>query len=842
MINYNPINRNKSFPSIASIFTILIALCPVQTTWAITPTTKAPALLSFGKSAEASSPVNILDMLVDEVKKQIDQVAVILASLSSMVNDNQIPVREKKETLRSIKSLISVVHSIQQEKFINIDLSTTLFLLRFNSALMDHITNAIANDLNDIPQFNPAAIATKTFGKKVNLKEVEEHVNANKQKLAQLIKKADHAGLRWYNLAYRQFDKYVVSPSIKYSIPQRTLVGLACTVSALTAWWFLNENSFKANLPLLYNNVYGEHPKINRFDGSIENEDQLKPFGKLESYASKLKNNFFPISLAVGGFAIWGLTQEWNYFYPKLAKQIRALHHWLLGGSHLKEANKINNFVEKVTFDDLVGLDQVKNEFKLLVSYLQNPEPFDRLGLTPPKGILLDGPTRTGKSYSVKALYNEIQSTFGTSKEHMFKFIPLDAPTINKEGIGYLLSLIKKHAPCIVFIDEIDLLDLQRKGKNETLSEFLTLMSGYLDSSDSKHQVIIIAATNRPENLDVALRQPGRFGKELHFEYPSYADRNTYILRKLNKLSLDMNNFDTERMAHETEGQSYEALNTLINNAVLKARINGQVVTQAHIDATLDEELRHVIATINKEVPQQEREILAAHFAGHALAAHVLESTLQLAKVTIKDVMITPKEEAMGLHLYTTEAPVEEKKEDKRLAHGAVFTYKMGDSIGITSKEEKRKLVMFHLAGVAAEEILLGSCGHSCHTHDMKYALDLAQSIVFEGLNEKTIKTLPKTMQEERFKGAFTLINECKKEIKKLLMNNKEVLGKISQALVENDSLSSQEVKDIINPPAPEVEESTADEATENVSVTEQSSEMIESNTDQSLAPEAVTT
>lgn len=829
MDNYTALKYRKSVSNLMNIISFSIALFSCTQSFAAKSMSMSSPM-PLGKSTEVSSPVNILDTLVDEAKKQIDQVAVILASLSSMVNDNQIPVQQKKETLRAIKGLVSLVHSIQQEKFVNIDLATTLFLLRFNSALMDHIAKAIASDLNNIPPFNPAEIATKTFGKKVNVHEVEQHVLANKKKLTALIKKADHAGLRWYNLAYRQVDKYIISPSVKYSIPQRTLIAAAGIFTVLTTWWYLNEETFEKQFPTLHNKFYGPHPKTNKYDGSCENEKDLKAFGTLESFANKLVHNHLPIFGAIGGFflwgamskdkdgtergSFWGLKQEWQRFYKKLTKKVRALHHWLLGGSHLKEANKINNFVDKVTFDDLVGLDQVKNEFKLLVSYLQNPEPFDRLGLTPPKGILLDGPTRTGKSYSVKALYNEIQSTFGTDKKHMFKFIPLDAPTINKEGIGYLLGLIRKHAPCVVFIDEIDLLDLQRKGKNETLSEFLTLMSGYLDNQDSKHQVIIIAATNRPENLDVALRQPGRFGKELHFEYPSYANRLTYIERKLNKLSLDISNFDTERMARETEGQSYEALNTLINNAVLKARINGQMVTQAHIDATFDEELLHEIKEVNKEVPQKEREILGAHFAGHALAANMLNSNLQLTKVTIRDVMITPKEEAMGLHLYNADAPTEQEKksEDKRLAHGAVFTHKQGDSIGITTREEKRKLCMFHLAGIVAEEILLGSCGFSCHAHDMKYALDIAQSIAFEGLNEKTIKTLPKSMQEERYKGAFTIINECKEEIRKALMAQKDVLTKIYEGLVAQDSLSAQEVKDIINPPTPTVEESPEEE------------------------------
>jgi cell division protease FtsH len=745
-------------------------------------------------------PVNILDILIDEAKKQINTVSILLAGLSSMVHDNQIAVINKKETLHAIKALTTLVHSFQREKFVNLNLATTLFLLKFNSALIDHLITAINNNLNDIKPFDPTSLISKSLDTKVTIKAIEQCINENKKKLQKLVNKADHAGLHWYNIAYRKADKWVISPSVKYSIPQRTLLASACAAVGLTSLWYISPRTMEAMMPSVYNTVYGEHPRIELHDG-VEvtvNEDNLKPFGRLENFASKLHRSILPITAMIGYFAFQGLKKEWDGIAPRLTQQIQSFHHWLLGGSHLKQANKLNNLVDKVTFDDLVGLDHVKNEFKLLVHYLANPEPYDRLGLTPPKGILLDGPTRTGKSHSVKALYNEIQSVFGADKNNMFKFIPLDAPTINREGIGYLLSLIKKHAPCVVFIDEIDLLDLQRKGKNETLSEFLTMMSGYLDNHDSKNQVIIIAATNRPENLDIALRQPGRFGKELHFEYPSYQDRTTYIEHKLNKMSLDISQFSVNRMARETEGQSYEALNILINNAVLKARMRGQAVIQEHIDATFDDELRHIIQHNNKMIPAAEREILAVHFAGHALATLLMNSSIKLAKITIKDVMVNPKEEAMGIHLFRPE--LEEKKDNKRLEHGAIFTYKEDDSVGIMTQEEKRKAIMFHLAGIAAEEILHSSCGHSCHTVDMKSALDIAQSLVFEGLNKEIIKTLPETLQNDRFKGVFSLINECKQEVKSLLLAHKDQLTAIAQELAIQETLSAQDIQDVLNP------------------------------------------
>lgn len=766
------------------------------------------------KNNETFEPITIIDTMLDEARKQLNQTFSALSSLSGMISNNQLPaVRNRKEMLNNIKQINQLIQTVLQEKFVQSDLETVDFLLRLNHSIMQHVLKAIRKGFKTLPPYDPTSIVMRTPIRTPSADQLYAQLEQTKQLVEDFTKETDHAGLRWYNHLYRSVDKWVIHPCQKYSIPYRLGLTAATLGGCMWAWWRLScptnlpndpmrgESSWERRTPQVVQDFCGASPKFG-FAGIVENAPQLGYLGKIETNIANLMQGFAPIGHYMIAASLTGIGLEWkDHFGPWLKEKLSVVSNKLKGGAYLKEAQKAAHEIDDVSFNDLVGLDHVKREFSILVDYLQNPEPYDRLGLTPPKGILLIGDSRTGKTFSVKALMGEITQMYkkmGIKNE--FSFFDLDASDIDQHGIGYLLSLIKNAAPCIVFIDEIDLLDLQRKGKNKILSEFLTYMSGTMDSKDPKNQVVIIAATNRPENLDEALRQPGRFGKELRFEYPSYSERKKYLTHKLDKLSLNIDSFNIDLLAEQTESKSYEALNILINKAVLKARIHNQVVTQEHIEQTLDEELRHVVDIECKIIPTHEQHLLATHFAGHALTLHLLDMHTKLAKVTIKQVMTDIKEVSMGMHLYY---PKEKDENKKRFEYGKVFTHHHGDSININTRAEKLALIKYHLSGIVAEEIISGSCGYSVHAKDMEHALALAESLAFEGLE---VKNLPKHIQKERFDEAFAILAQCKKELTELLITHRHELELIIAALQENQTLTSSEIKEIIDGYAEETE------------------------------------
>ena len=760
------------------------------------------------------SPISPIDDIIDAGRKQLDEIAIILSTLSGIIADNQVPgITNKKEVLAHIKKLNNLIRTMHQEKFANAQLETAYSLLSFNQAFIRYISSLLKNNFANIKNTALEDLSrTMVIMDDVEPIQVIHTLAMNEFDLKKLAKSADNIGLSWYHHVTRTVDDYVITPCSQYSIPRRAGLAALTVFGTIYGWASLHPSSFVQTIPdsmrrlfiddqQVANGNLGRVREIGSYPGE-PSEDKINtaPIPQADTRIGKWMNNWNPIGryafLGIGA----GFLYEWKHIKPHLVNFLSYFNNKLKGGSYLREAKRVAQKVDKVRFSDIFGQEEIVRYFKLIVDYLENPEPFDRLGLTPPKGILCIGDTRTGKTFTITALFSEIQEMFKRhGKSDKFKFINLNASEINYFGIKNLLERIQQSAPCIVFIDEIDLLDLQRTGKNETLSEFLTCMSGTLNSKDSKKQVIIIAATNRPETMDKALRQPGRFGKEIRFEYPNSSDRENYIRHKLDKLSLDADQFNIQKLVQATENKSYEALSMLIDNALLKARINGEMLTQKHIETTLDEDIRHIIPDHTKAIPEHELDIIAAHFASQAFLLTNFACPTQLSSVTIKQVMTDIKEEIMGMHLYD-----KEKKEQQRFEYGKIFTHHDADTIHMRTKDEKLKLIKFHLAGFIGEEILLGSCGYSCHPEDMQAALTMAQSIAFEGLD---IKSLPKATQAALHEKALKIIDECKQEVHQILSQEKETIGCIAQELKKQGTLDYKQVYDLVHKePQPQTE------------------------------------
>jgi ATP-dependent Zn protease len=740
------------------------------------------------------------DALIDASQQQLEEIHGILSDLSAIVNEKQTKIANKDTVLNNIKAMMRDIERKKNLLAVNTQKPELYATTQFTRHAITHIMHALKNNLQEFPHFSFEQKVTRTK-KEINPADIEHILRTTHKALYQLKAQANSAGLFWYNKLYRTLDRYLLHYIVEYG--KNTFCAVA---GASYIWWRCSNNEFLNSIlgipfnPFVKTSKNNSDAANNNTPNTAENTGPTR-LGKLDELATAWNKDLLPLA----GVLLWiygeDLNEKWSYeLKPELEKKVKALHYRLMGGAYTTRADKLDEIKAEVTFDDLVGLDHVKEYFKLLVDYLENPEMYDRRKLTPQKGCLLVGPTRTGKTHSVSALHGEITRMLKrTGRPEKFGFVEIPAVWLNdskRGGIRRIMYALKAKAPCIAFIDEIDLINLQRTGKNIELSEFLTALSGVLDETDPQKQVIIIAATNKPESLDTALRQPGRFGKEIRFEYPDLTSRKTYITMQLKKLSLDLALFDIEKIARETEGYSYATLKTLTDNAVLKARVAGQSVTQQHLQAALDEEVRHMLPT-TKDIPDHEKQIIATHFAGHALALNLLDTHTKLAKVTINPVMTSIKEELIGKHLMQDaygNKPNADKEQD-RYDHGSIFTYHTQDSINIANRDEQLKQCKVQLAGIAAEKIMLGSCGYSCHKKDKEKALSIAMALVCEGIDPNS---LPKTLQEQKYHEGFTLLTECEKEITLLLQKHRDTLENIIFELQANGTLTDQEVAEII--------------------------------------------
>src|SRR5581483_8245095 len=397
---------------------------------------------------------------------------------------------------------------------------------------------------------------------------------------------------------------------------------------------------------------------------------------------------------------------------------------------------------------------------------------FLRSGNQPETGWILTGPTRTGKSFSFECLCGEIvrmQKRKGIQPN--FNFIKIGIEEIAKVGIETILAYAKDHAPMIIFIDEIDLLGLQRVGDNKLLHTFLTALQS-TQTDDPSKVVIVMAATNCPEMLDKALRQYGRFGKEIRFEYPSFKYRKQYLIKEINAMALNPHSFDIDSIVARTNGKSYEELKAILRRAMTNAWTLNIPLTQGLIEESIDTELYKIIMHDRKELPENDTNILASHFAGKALAMTLLNTHEKLDKVTTKAVM-TELQEITAWHTYGQK---DKKDVQQKIVHGKLFTKYMHDTIELKTEEHVINEVKVLIAGFVAEEILLGSCGMQCHAEDNNRAYSILDQFVFKGIDPNQ---LSKAVREQLRDKAYALLTQCKKEIRELLENNREALTAI---------------------------------------------------------------
>jgi len=451
----------------------------------------------------------------------------------------------------------------------------------------------------------------------------------------------------------------------------------------------------------------------------------------------------------------------------------------------------------KVTFEDVAGVDEAKEELQEVIEFLKHPKKFQALGAKIPRGVLLVGPPGSGKTLLAKAVAGEAGVPFFSisGSEFVEMFVGVGASRVRD-----LFEQAKKSAPCLVFIDEIDAVGRQRGAglggghdeREQTLNQLLVEMDGF----DPNAGIIVIAATNRPDILDPALLRPGRFDRRVVVDNPDSKGRRAIleVHARGKPLAEDVN---LELLAKHTPGFSGADLANLVNEAaLLAARRNKKKITMAE----MDEAIERVIAGPQRRsriLGPKEREIAAFHEGGHALLGTLLPNADPPHKVTI-----LPRGMALG---YVISAPPEDK-----------YTYTKGELMDrITSM----------LGGRVAEELVFNEVTTGAQ-NDFEQATELARKMVTEfGMSEKLgplslgkrhgpvflgrdlveTRNYSEEIAYEIDKEVRRFIDECYDRARELLSANRDKLDRLAKALLERESLEGEEIRKVIaGEPLPE--------------------------------------
>jgi len=444
----------------------------------------------------------------------------------------------------------------------------------------------------------------------------------------------------------------------------------------------------------------------------------------------------------------------------------------------------------KVTFKDVAGVEEAKEELQEIIEFLTDPKKFTKLGGRIPKGVLLVGPPGTGKTLLAKAIAGEANVPFFSisGSDFVEMFVGVGASRVRD-----LFNQGKKNAPCIIFIDEIDAVGRHRGAglggghdeREQTLNQLLVEMDGF----ESNEGVIVMSATNRPDVLDPALLRPGRFDRQIVVSTPDVKGREE-ILKVHTRKTVLADNVDLSILARGTPGFSGADLENLVNEAALiAARKSKKAIEMEDFEHAKDKVLMGVERR-SMIIPFQERKNAAYHEAGHALVAKMIPNADPIHKVTI-----IPRGRALGV---TQQLPIDER-----------HTY---------SKQYLLDNITILLGGRVAEEIVLNHETTGAG-NDIERATEIARKMICEwgmserlgplsyGRNEEHIflgkeiarhRDFSEKTAQEIDEELRNIVNSCFERARNILTINIETLHAIANMLLEKESLDGQEIDSII--------------------------------------------
>nr|YP_009294563.1 cell division protein [Asparagopsis taxiformis]AOM66046.1 cell division protein [Asparagopsis taxiformis] len=451
-----------------------------------------------------------------------------------------------------------------------------------------------------------------------------------------------------------------------------------------------------------------------------------------------------------------------------------------------------------VVFDDVAGIDEAKEEFEEVVTFLKKPEYFTAVGAQIPKGVLLVGPPGTGKTLLAKAIAGEANVPFFSisGSEFVEMFVGVGASRVRD-----LFKKAKDNAPCIVFIDEIDAVGRQRgtgigggnDEREQTLNQLLTEMDGF----EGNTGIIVIAATNRADILDSALLRPGRFDRQVSVEVPDFKGRLAILEVHSNNKKLDPN-ISLSTIARRTPGFSGADLANLLNEAaILAARKRRANITIKEIDDSIDRVVAGMEGT--PLIDSKSKRLIAYHEIGHAIVGTLLKNHDPVQKVTL-----IPRGQARGLTWFT---PAEDQS--------------------LISRSQILARIMGALGGRAAEEVVFGDAEVTTGaSNDLQQVTSMARQMVTRfGMseigplsleNEESNPFLGRGMGSASEysdeiairidKQIQTIVNECHAQTIQIIKDNRVVIDRLVDILIEKETIDGNEFRQIINEytPVPE--------------------------------------
>lgn len=766
----------------------------------------------------------ILESALDTIRQHTSSLLFCCQQLEQVLVANKVHINTKDTSKEAILREIDLFTLLFKDKYKKVlkeaSIENIYQGILFNKIAIEYLFEKVSKDVSKISfiefenYFNEAFEKSTDFNPDVEL-------NQNTIKIEQLILATDSVGLSTFNKVFR-YMKNQPLPYLKkpvFTLLKDTAYYTACAAAVYAIGTYCLPNNLEipftgkkiGNLPgasIIGNRIREQDAAIfqdtsvgggettGAAASSTSNSGFQQGIGnRIERAVGNLGGTLFPgFQFAIGAMCLEPFKELYHAGWARSKKAWKKLINTCEGKIDNSSTSIFESNQKRVNFDtDIIGGEALKELAVELINVLKFPNRYALTGIKPRTGYLLSGPPQSGKSLFAAALRTMVNDSFDQN-ERECKFLTVTSELLRKYSIETIFSIAHANAPCILFIDEVDMLCANRDKDPFTTSQLLTCMSG-LETASGENLVIVIGATNRPEALDFALTEDGRFGKTpIEFHYPRYEDRKKYLEKEINAVrNLNIPHEFIDCIAQETEGVSYNTLAKLIATAQTQAMKQTRTVTVHDFEVSLDREIRHIHEYLN--VSAEEKEIIATYQAGKAIARHILQTEKEVVKATIYPV-VKPVQSQEGF-VVTQDNSGEKGVNAKYIKQerissselGAVFVKSSKYNKTFVSDQEQHAERLVLLAGHAALELIKGQTFSTFKPEDRAALMDELEQAMSFGT---------KITNEVR-QSALAKKEELYNEIKDLLHNHVDLIAQVKDFLIEHHTINRYDWKELIS-------------------------------------------
>lgn len=644
-------------------------------------------------------------------------------------------------------------------------------MLHLSNYTVAYLSQIIKSKFKEIPPFEFHVYAQKNVQPSVTIQGIKDTLLACKELEASM----SNFGLTRKNKFFRWAQDCVVDPAKRFlfQYPIHKAVGATALFGTYMLWRSGKLNPILGEFPEIVPNFSISETGIKASDFVVNNYDKLKILGKTQVWLRKIASDQY--AMALGGLALTQTAITLANSKTTISQKAQQWYNSLRGFLHEEQGVQgLFAFNPHHTIDDVIGCESIKNQVSIVLKAMENPTAFAAASERRMLTYLFSGGSRSGKTFMAEAICGSIQAI-----NPACKFLMIEYPDILRMGIDGIIAYAKYFAPAVIIIDEAHLLQLQTSGDKELLKQFLSSI-GNTNDFDATKPVALFVLTNKPEQLDTALRK--RF-IEVRFEYPTLEERVIFLMKEFHKFALDPARYDIKSLAEKTEGNTFAQLSRLISDAINKAWIEGSLVTQSLFDDALNTITRNVIVDSYLSINDPKiLEEIATYFAGQAVMTTLTQTNRPLDMVTINKIQHEIVELLPHMQkTYTYKSAADE--------YGFLFRKNTTETRGIQTTQEIENEIKILLAGRMALRIMQGKDNYLLHKDNDTKAFDLIKKLTTPSVNSDSseLKNKIDTQVHEKYL-------EYEKAVESALLQHKQRVELIIKLLARTGMLEAHHV------------------------------------------------